>query len=297
MKTTTKIVFACGLTALISGVALAESSEPLQTKTVDACESFSIGDWWIAGTEMSVETSPESVKEGKGSLKIVYPVNLKARRWIGPTKHSVNMEKPEEIIFWVKPEESSYVAPQLIDSDGTQLGKDIKNLKPGEWNLVSIRVKDMGMSKKGKDGVLSDLKRLTFAVHASKGFAESKDYVYYFDNIVMVPVPLKAIRFIPKNGTKNVQRKNITMIAEFSEAVSRASLKKSTVKVIRNDNGSQVECNISSIAKKIFISPKAELAPGIEYTIVIEGGAAGIKDSSGRALQDSVSWNFTTTDK
>ncbi len=164
----------------------AATGAPTQTKVVDACESFSKGKWWVAGTEMSIETSPELVREGTGSLKIVYPIDMKQRRWIGPTKHSVNMKKPKQIIFWVRPEESTYIAPQLIDSDGTQLGMDVADLKPGKWNLVIIKVEDMGMSKKGKDGVFSDLKRLTFAVHAAKGFAESRDYIYYFDNIVML---------------------------------------------------------------------------------------------------------------
>jgi len=175
-----------GLALLFAVVGLAGSGAPLRTEVIDDCERFSIGNWWIAGTEMSVETSPELVREGKGSLKIVYPVDLKQRKWIGPTKHSVNMKKPKQIIFWVRPEESTYIAPQLIDSDGTQLGMDVADLKPGKWNLVIIKVEDMGMSKKGKDGVFSDLKRLTFAVHAAKGFAESRDYIYYFDNIVML---------------------------------------------------------------------------------------------------------------
>ncbi|MFZ2654281.1 MAG: hypothetical protein WAX69_05150 [Victivallales bacterium] len=184
-----------GFSFLATKSVVADTLKSEDIETIDACESFNINDWWLGGTKISVETSPELVKEGKGSLKIVYPVDQNHETgWLAVTKHSLKMKKPKEIIFWVKPD-APYISPQIIDSDGTQVGTDIDNLKIGEWNIVCVRVEDMGMINKGKDGVLSDLDKLTFAVHPHKsGFKESKDYIYYFDNITMIPAEEKTLK-------------------------------------------------------------------------------------------------------
>jgi hypothetical protein len=163
------------------------------TQTVDECESLS--NWEPGGAQISLEDSTDCVKEGRGSIKFVFPIDhTEVESWQCATRKSLSLAVPKEIIFWVKPD-APYLSPQIMDSDGTQVAIDINDLKVGEWNQVSVEVDSMVVINPGEDGVMTNMNNLIFAVHPNKsGFGDSKKYVYYIDDIRMIPLEEKATK-------------------------------------------------------------------------------------------------------
>jgi hypothetical protein len=166
---------------------LADTLKAEITEAIDECESES--NWEPGGARISLENSPVSVKEGSASLRIVFPIDhTEVEGWQCATRKSLSMAVPKEIIFWVKPD-VPYLSPQIRDSDGTQVAIDINDLRINEWNMVSLEVASMAVINFGEDGILSNMNTLILAVHPNKsGFEESRDYIYYIDDIKMVPL-------------------------------------------------------------------------------------------------------------
>jgi hypothetical protein len=182
-----------GFGLFLATPAVAGTMKSEATETVDPCESAK--EWEVGGAQISLETSPEFVKEGSASLKIVFPIDhTEVEGWQSATRRSLHRGKPKEIIFWVKPD-APYLSPQILDSDGTQVGIDVEDLKVGEWNLVSLEVDSMPVINPGDDGMLSDMNNLILAVHPNKtGLRDSQDYIYYIDDIKMVPSEEKVMK-------------------------------------------------------------------------------------------------------
>ena len=80
----------------------------------------------------------------------------------------------------------------------------------------------------------------------------------------------------------------------FSEAMSAATVNSSTVQLL--DGGSVVSASVSYNAgtKTATITPAAALGNSKTYTILVTGGASGVKDLAGNALAVDASSSFTT---
>jgi hypothetical protein len=110
----------------------------------------SLADWELVyGATASLETDPRYVASGRSSLKII--VSKQADYWkrgwsdypmgVKHTNLQVS-ETPLGFSMWMFPINSSMTGGVLTDSDGTQAVWEICNLKPGQWNLVRLMVRD-----------------------------------------------------------------------------------------------------------------------------------------------------------
>lgn len=101
-----------------------------------------------------------------------------------------------------------------------------------------------------------------------------------------------VVKVTPANGARNVKRKaNVT--AEFSEAMDPATIKKSTFKLIRKDNGAAVAATVSynATTDKAVLNPNKRLAAGKTYVAKL---TTGVEDAAGNALAAVKSWKFKT---
>jgi hypothetical protein len=96
----------------------------------------------------------------------------------------------------------------------------------------------------------------------------------------------------PRNGQRVSASTSITAI--FDEAIDPATLRKSTVKLVRNGTSKPVPVTISyaPAAQKLTLIPRKTLLSGATYTVTLAGGAKGIKDLAGNALAVSKIWQF-----
>ena len=84
--------------------------------------------------------------------------------------------------------------------------------------------------------------------------------------------------------------------AVFSEAMNAATLTSSTVTLTSATNSAPVAAAVSYdvATRTVTLAPGAPLAPQVQYTARIAGGAGGATDVAGNALAATESWTFTT---
>jgi methionine-rich copper-binding protein CopC len=88
---------------------------------------------------------------------------------------------------------------------------------------------------------------------------------------------------------------NSAISVTFSEAMTAASVTSGTV-FLRDPAGAQVAATLTYNASTntATLTPSAALANSATYTVVVKGGAAGVKDLAGNALAADFSSSFTT---
>ncbi|MGD9721386.1 MAG: TIGR03790 family protein [Pirellulales bacterium] len=106
--------------------------------------------------------------------------------------------------------------------------------------------------------------------------------------------PPTVTAFSPASGATNVAT-SATQTVTFSEALDPATVTTSTV-FLRNANNVVVPTTIAYNAanKTVTLTPTGALANSATYTIVVKGGAGGVKDAAGNALAADVTSSFTT---
>ena len=106
--------------------------------------------------------------------------------------------------------------------------------------------------------------------------------------------PPTVTGFSPTNGTASVAT-NVAATVTFSEAMTASTVNTSTV-FLRNAAGATVASTIAYNASTntATLTPTSTLANSTTYTIVVKGGAAGVKDAAGNALAADVTSSFTT---
>jgi len=100
--------------------------------------------------------------------------------------------------------------------------------------------------------------------------------------------------FNPASGATNVAIGTSITIA-FSEALNASTVNSTTIS-LRNASGATVAATVTYNASNntITVTPNAPLANSTTYTVVVKGGAAGVKDVAGNAVASDVSSSFTT---
>jgi hypothetical protein len=100
-------------------------------------------------------------------------------------------------------------------------------------------------------------------------------------------------RVAPRNDARVSADTSVTAV--FSEAIDRATLSKSTVKLVRNGTTRPVPATISydPATKKMTLKPRQTLLSGATYTVTLAGGANGIKDLAGNVMAVSKTWQFS----
>jgi hypothetical protein len=106
--------------------------------------------------------------------------------------------------------------------------------------------------------------------------------------------PPTVTAFSPSGGSSNVAV-NSAMTVTFNEAMNASTISTSTV-FVRNAAGVVAAANVSYNAstRTATVTPSAALANSTTYTIVVRGGASGVKDSAGNALVADATSSFTT---
>ncbi len=106
-------------------------------------------------------------------------------------------------------------------------------------------------------------------------------------------IPPTVTAFSPAGGSSSVAT-NTTPTVTFSEALTASTV--NTGSVLLMDGSTTVAASVSYNAtnRTAILTPNSSLANSKTYTIVVKGGASGIKDLAGNALVSDVTSSFTT---
>jgi hypothetical protein len=97
----------------------------------------------------------------------------------------------------------------------------------------------------------------------------------------------------PSGGATSVLT-NSTVTVTFSEGLSAATVNSATIYL--TSGGATVASNVSynAATNSVTLTPQAPLANSTTYTVIVVGGASGVKDLAGNALATNASSSFTT---
>ena len=126
------------------------------------------------------------------------------------------------------------------------------------------------------------------------GNALAQDVSASFTTLASDVTPPTVIAVSPANGSAGfVRTANVT--ATFSEAMDAATISGTTV-VLRDAANAIVAATVtySASTRMVTLNPTPTLGSGANYTVVIIGGAAGVKDLAGNAMTVDHVWSFTT---
>jgi len=121
----------------------------------------------------------------------------------------------------------------------------------------------------------------------------------YWVDVVLTTAPPESdpptvTAMTPAGGSTNVGI-NTAASATFNEAMNPASINAGTV-VLRDANNVTVPIAVAynSATRTVTANPTTPLASATTYTLVVKGGAAGVKDLAGNALVVDAVSTFTT---
>ncbi len=91
---------------------------------------------------------------------------------------------------------------------------------------------------------------------------------------------------------------NASASITFSEPLTASTVNSTTVQLRNAVSGVAVTSTLSYTAGSnvVTLAPTSPLSPSTNYTIVVKGGAAGVKDLAGNALAADVTSSFTTVE-
>ena len=99
----------------------------------------------------------------------------------------------------------------------------------------------------------------------------------------------------PRDGARGVALDG-NVEANFSEAMDASTITDSTFTLILDGTPVSATVSYDPTTKKATLNPNTVLQAGKTYTAKIKSGSAGVKDSSGNALNTDEVWSFTTLD-
>ena len=96
----------------------------------------------------------------------------------------------------------------------------------------------------------------------------------------------------PANGATNAPTE-VQVVATFSEAVDQTTVDAGTF-TLTGPGGADVAATVDATAgDSATLTPSAPLSAGTTYTVLVKGGAGGVKDLAGNRLKADVTWEFT----
>ena len=99
--------------------------------------------------------------------------------------------------------------------------------------------------------------------------------------------------FTPGSSSTNVAT-NAAVTVTFSEALSVATVNGSTVQLLNGNTAVAATVSYNASTNTVTLTPTMALANSMTYTIVVLGGASGVKDVAGNALAVTATSGFTT---
>lgn len=138
-------------------------------------------------------------------------------------------------------------------------------------------------------------------VYGAGGFPTStyKSTNYWVDVVFQaIPVldssPPTAVSFTPAANGQNVGV-NSSATVKFSEAIDPTSITVATVKLIDSGNNFvTASLTYNAATMTATLTPTSPLAFDTTYTIVVTGGAFGVKDVAGNPIAQTIGSSFTT---
>ena len=97
---------------------------------------------------------------------------------------------------------------------------------------------------------------------------------------------------LPVNGATGVTT-SANVSAIFNEAVDASTITGTNFQ-LKDASNNIIPAAINTLANQITLIPSAVLTGSTVYTVIIKGGASGVKDVAGNALVNDYSWSFTT---
>ncbi len=107
-------------------------------------------------------------------------------------------------------------------------------------------------------------------------------------------IPPMVTAISPADGSTNIAT-NATVTVTFSEAVNASTVNTGTLFLLRNGT-TAVAASVSydAASQTATLTPSTALANSTAYTIVVQGGAGGVKDDAGNALAADATASFST---
>ncbi|MBI3922770.1 MAG: beta-galactosidase [Armatimonadetes bacterium] len=145
----------------------------------------------LLGAQASIETRAPYVRSGRGSLKLILPINRNVwDEWNGIANYKLQVTlAPSCISLWVFPVNTIAISLFAWDADGTYADWSIPNLKMGEWNQVTCFVRDAAISpvKENSNRELDDIRGINIGEHKLTTWVgvrdPSKPVVCYIDDL------------------------------------------------------------------------------------------------------------------
>ena len=105
--------------------------------------------------------------------------------------------------------------------------------------------------------------------------------------------PPTVTGFTPASGATGVAI-NSSVTVTFSEALNPSTVNTNTVQLMNGSTPVAASVSYNASTNTVTLTPTAALANSTSYTIVVVGGASGVKDLAGNALVANASSSFTT---
>lgn len=105
--------------------------------------------------------------------------------------------------------------------------------------------------------------------------------------------PPSVVGFSPAAGATGVATSLAASIT-FSEAMAAATINSSTVQLLDGSSVVSASMSYNAGANTVTLTPAAALANSTTYTILVKGGASGVKDLAGNAALTDATSSFTT---
>ena len=134
------------------------------------------------------------------------------------------------------------------------------------------------------------------ALTASDGSLQSTDQVsiQVQPAVAQDTTPPTVTGVAPSSGSSTAAV-NSAVTVSFSEQLDATTVNLSTI-FLRDASGTVIPTSLAynAATNTVTLTPTAALANSTTYTLVVKGGAAGVKDTSGNALAADATSSFTT---
>ncbi|MBX9789234.1 MAG: DUF4082 domain-containing protein [Pirellulales bacterium] len=129
--------------------------------------------------------------------------------------------------------------------------------------------------------------------YGSMGFPTSSwSSSNYWVDVVYVKSPVASIT--PADGATGVPRSTSISIV-FNTEMDAATINATNLQ-LRNSSGTLIPANVvyNSATQTVIITPVSQLARSTKFTLILKGGASGVRDRFGNLLPADISWSFTS---
>ncbi|MGC4116391.1 MAG: Ig-like domain-containing protein [Myxococcales bacterium] len=131
-------------------------------------------------------------------------------------------------------------------------------------------------------------------IHDLAGNALAADYSFIFDAAWVEPSQAPQVKTVLPAAAATVVPTNSAVVVTFNRKMAQSTITAGT-SVTLSAGGSSVAMQRDASGDPSFIfTPQAALTANTTYTLVVKGGATGVKDEVGNTMADDFTSTFTT---